>query len=52
MLMKEVLEKFGYTVIEAIDGEDAVRKFKENKDKIQLLILDVIMPKKERQAGL
>ena len=46
MLMKEVLEKFGYTVIEAIDGEDAVKKFKENKDKIQLLILDVIMPKK------
>lgn len=46
MLMKEVLEKFGYHVIEAIDGEDAVRKFKESKDKIQLLILDVIMPKK------
>lgn len=46
MLMKEVLEKFGYTIIEAIDGEDAVKKFKENKDRIQLLILDVIMPKK------
>ncbi len=45
MLMKEVLEKFGYTVIEAVDGEDAAKKFKENKDKIQLLILDVIMPK-------
>jgi DNA-binding response OmpR family regulator len=44
--MKEVLEKFGYSVIEAIDGEDAVKRFKENKDKIQLLILDVIMPKK------
>jgi PAS domain S-box-containing protein len=46
MLMKEVLEKFGYSVIEAVDGEDAVKKFKENKDRIQLLILDVIMPKK------
>ncbi len=46
MLMKEVLEKFGYTVIEAADGEDAIRKFEENKDKIHLCILDVIMPKK------
>ncbi len=46
MLMREVLGKFGYNVLEAIDGEDAVNKFKENKDKIQLLILDVIMPKK------
>ncbi len=29
-----------------MDGEDAVIRFKENKDKIDLIILDVIMPKK------
>jgi PAS domain S-box-containing protein len=45
-LTKEVLTWFGYKVLEAIDGEDAIRVFNENKDKIQLLILDVIMPKK------
>lgn len=45
-LMKTVLEEFGYTVIEAADGEEAVRRFMENADGIQLLILDVIMPKK------
>jgi CheY-like chemotaxis protein len=32
--------------MEAVDGEDAIRIFNENKDKIQLLFLDVIMPKK------
>jgi|GEM_PF-1512355 len=41
-----VLEEAGYTVIEAKDGEEAINKFMENKDKVQLLLLDVIMPKK------
>jgi len=45
-LAREVLEHFGYTVIEARDGEDAVRKFLEHKDDVQLLLLDVLMPKK------
>ena len=44
--MREVIEGAGYTVIEAKDGEDAIKVFIENKDRIQLLILDVIMPKK------
>src|SRR3989338_2139379 len=45
-LTKIVLEGHGYTVIEAVDGEDAIDKFKENKDKIHLLLFDVIMPNK------
>ena len=45
-LTKEVLAGFGYKIIEAKDGEDAVKVFNENKDKIELLIFDVIMPKK------
>ncbi|OGW37159.1 MAG: hypothetical protein A2Y97_01130 [Nitrospirae bacterium RBG_13_39_12] len=45
-LTREVLLWFGYKVIEAVDGEEAVKMFRENKEKIQLLILDVIMPKK------
>ena len=44
-LMKEVLEEDGYKVIEAADGEEAVNKFMENKDKIDLLLLDIVMPK-------
>jgi signal transduction histidine kinase len=44
--MRKVLEGAGYTVIEAKDGEDAIEVFIENKDRIKLLVLDVIMPKK------
>lgn len=40
-----VLTHYGYTVITAADGEDAVEKFRENADRIQLLLFDLIMPK-------
>lgn len=36
----------GYKVILANDGQSAVDKFKENLDNIQLILLDIIMPKK------
>jgi CheY-like chemotaxis protein len=36
-----LLVEFGYKVIEAVDGEDAVNRFKAHKDDIQLVILDV-----------
>lgn len=41
-----VLESSGYSVIIAEDGEDAITKFMENRDKIALVVLDMIMPKK------
>lgn len=46
MLTKHILTKYGYQVIEAVDGEDAIRTFREHLDTVQLLLLDVIMPKK------
>jgi PAS domain S-box-containing protein len=45
-LIKEVLESNGYTVIETVDGADAVQKYTDFKDEISLLILDVVMPRK------
>src|SRR3990172_4533599 len=45
-VIKSLLEDFGYTVIEAEDGEAAVATFMKNRDKIHLLLFDVIMPKK------
>jgi len=51
-LTKTTLEEFGYKVIEAVDGEDAIEKFVEKKERIQLLILDVIMPKKNGKEVL
>jgi signal transduction histidine kinase len=40
------LESFGYEVITAEDGEDAITKFEENRERIRLVLLDMVMPKK------
>jgi PAS domain S-box-containing protein len=48
-LFKTGLDQFGYKVIEAVDGDDAIHKFVEHKDDIKLTILDGIMPKKNGQ---
>lgn len=42
--IKKILEEFNYNVIEAVDGEDAVKKFLMHKNLITLLIFDVVMP--------
>ncbi|MCX7913770.1 MAG: PAS domain S-box protein [Thermodesulfovibrionales bacterium] len=44
-LIKSILEKYGYRVIEAEDGLDAVEKYSRNREDIDLLIFDIIMPK-------
>lgn len=41
-----ILQHFGYEVIEAVDGEDAVIKYRKNREKINLLLFDLVMPKK------
>ena len=43
--IKTELERGGYNVIESKDGAESIRKFAEHKDNIQLLILDIIMPR-------
>ncbi len=43
-MTRDILESYGYRVIEAHDGFDAVKKFIENQDNVQMLLLDVIMP--------
>ncbi len=45
-LIRIVLESSGYRVVTAEDGEDAIRKFMDNREKIALVVLDMIMPKK------
>jgi PAS domain S-box-containing protein len=42
---RAVLQGFGYKIIEAGDGEEAVERFREHAAEIQLVVLDVIMPK-------
>jgi CheY-like chemotaxis protein len=45
ILTMKVLTEAGYTVITAVDGADAVQMFKQHAGSIQLLLLDLIMPK-------
>ena len=40
------LEENGYIVIEAENGEDAVKQYKDNMEEVSLVLLDVIMPVK------
>ena len=44
-LIKDFLKVNGYSILEAEDGEKALEVFKENKSKIVLILLDVMMPK-------
>ncbi len=50
-LIREVLARYGYNVIEAADGNEAVEKFGLNKSVIDLLILDSVMPGKNGRAA-
>jgi PAS domain S-box-containing protein len=44
--MSLILQKSGYKIIEAENGQDAVKKFKDNRGTVSLVLLDVIMPVK------
>lgn len=44
-MTKTILLNFGYTVIEAENGEDAVNLFLENQNHIDFLFFDLVMPK-------
>jgi CheY-like chemotaxis protein len=43
-LAEEMLHRFGYTVIAAGDGEEALEIYRESQADIPLVILDLIMP--------
>ena len=44
-LIRDFLAQKGYSILEAQDGEEALKVFEENKNKIGILLLDVMMPK-------
>ena len=44
-LIKDFLAVKGYKILEAADGEKALEVFETDKDKISLILLDVMMPK-------
>jgi len=40
----QLLEALGYTVLKAKGGREAVELYKENKDTITMVLLDMVMP--------
>lgn len=44
-LIKDFLMQKNYNILEAEDGEAALKIYNENKNKIKLILLDVMMPK-------
>lgn len=44
-LIKDFLVQKDFNILEAEDGEKALKVYNENKDKINLILLDVMMPK-------
>ncbi|MBN8704872.1 MAG: GAF domain-containing protein [Bacteroidetes bacterium] len=50
-LAGDILSHFGYEVLFAVDGLDAISVFEKNKDKINLVLLDIMMPKMNGQEA-
>jgi len=44
--MEDALRSYGYKVLLAVDGSDAIKKYNENKEHIDMIILDVVMPRR------
>ena len=42
---RRVLERLGYTVIEAADGQEGLATYEAQRDRIALILSDVLMPK-------
>ena len=40
----QMIERLGYTVIRARSGREAIERFRENYDRVSLVLLDMIMP--------
>lgn len=51
-LSRIALTEAGYRVIEAVDGADAIARYESGTAEIDLVILDVIMPKKSGKEVL
>src|SRR5208282_2287148 len=50
-LTAEILRTHGYTIMEAQDGEEAVMVFMENRNRVDLIVMDVVMPKKNGEEA-
>ena len=47
-----ILEKFGYTVLSACDGQEALEVYEKEQGNIALVVLDIIMPRMDGKECL
>jgi two-component system cell cycle sensor histidine kinase/response regulator CckA len=47
-----ILETYGYKVLSAADGADAVALYAQNKDKIKVVLMDMMMPVMDGQTSI
>jgi len=43
-MVARILERFGYTVLSAANGEKALEIFEQNSDRVALVLTDIVMP--------
>jgi two-component system, cell cycle sensor histidine kinase and response regulator CckA len=43
-VLKEVLEMVGFSALFASSGREGIQLFEENRDRIQLILMDILMP--------
>lgn len=48
-LGKDILEAYNYNVLLAVNGIEGINVFRENRDRVNLVILDMVMPEKSGQ---
>ncbi|MDL5503091.1 MAG: response regulator, partial [Candidatus Methanoperedens sp.] len=47
-----ILKEYGYNVLAASDGADAVALYAQNKDKIKVVLMDLMMPVMDGEASI
>lgn len=52
LAVEGMLELFGYEVIIATNGEEAIKAYKENMSRIDIVLLDIVMPKMDGRDAL
>lgn len=45
-MLKTILTDLGYDVLTASDGVEAIELYRQNQDRVRLMMLDMVMPKK------
>jgi PAS domain S-box-containing protein len=51
-ITRSILEAYGYKVLSAEDGAEAVALYAQNKDKIKVVLIDLIMPVMDGQMSI